>query len=118
TLDGLAEVIAAGDREAQATAHVAHQRRRILCPFNHDGDCGIYPVRPTVCRNGHAVETADYCAADHPSGKAATRLAFVPLDEFLRRVRLTEQALHLAIGARPLRLTALPDLVYALLTGG
>jgi Fe-S-cluster containining protein len=116
-LDRLAELTGGPDREAQAAAHTAHQRRRILCPFNHEGDCGIYPVRPTVCRNAHAVDTADYCAGDHPSGKAATRLAFVPLDELLRHVRRTEQALHFAIGARQLRLTALPDLVHTLLTG-
>ncbi len=116
-LEKLSELGAPGKpREPFAAAHAAHQLRRILGPFNHGGDCTVYPVRPVVCRNGHAVETADYCAGDHPSGKHATRLAFAPLDDFIRRVRLVEQALHFALGARPLRQTALPDLVYALLT--
>jgi len=115
TLDQLSDLAAGGAREEQAAAHLAHQRRGLLCPFNHGGDCTIYPVRPVVCRNGHAVDSADYCGGDHPSGKAATRLAFVPLDDFLKRVRRVEQALHLAIGGGALRHVALPDLVHALL---
>ena len=69
-----------------------------------------------VARNGHDVQphqqrvkkpwgweilwadTPDYCGADHPSGKPATRLAFVPLDDFLGKVRRLERALHHALG--------------------
>lgn len=115
SLERLAELDRAGDRAEKVTAHLAHQRRHILCPFNRDGDCTVYPVRPTICRNAHAIDSAEYCGADHPSGKAATRLQFVPLDEFLVTVRRVDRALHGAVvGTRP-RLAALPDLVHTLL---
>jgi hypothetical protein len=117
SLEKLAELDALGDRAAHTAAHIAHQRRHVLCPFNRGGDCTIYPVRPNICRNGHAIDTADYCGADHPSGKAATRLAFVPLDDFVRRVRRVERGLHLAVGGGPLRLAPLPDIVFKLIEG-
>ncbi|HUS66868.1 MAG TPA: hypothetical protein VMZ28_20160, partial [Kofleriaceae bacterium] len=36
------------DRAAYEAAHRAFWRRRILCAFNQDGACTIYPVRPLV----------------------------------------------------------------------
>jgi Fe-S-cluster containining protein len=32
-----------------------------VCPFNHDGDCTIYPVRPALCRITHAVGSSEKC---------------------------------------------------------
>ena len=32
-----------------------------LCPFNEEGRCEIYPVRPTICRAVHVLETSQYC---------------------------------------------------------
>jgi Fe-S-cluster containining protein len=108
----LADRVAAGDSAGYEAAHVAQWRRRILCAFNQDGDCAIYPVRPVNCRNAHAIETAERCAGDHPSGRGATRLAFKPLDDFLRRVRQLERAAHHALGGALRRPEALPDAVH------
>ena len=58
SLDALAELRERGDVATRTAAHAAHQLKRILCPFNHEGLCTIYPVRPVVCRNGHAVDSA------------------------------------------------------------
>jgi Fe-S-cluster containining protein len=35
--------------------------RQNLCPFNHEGRCEVYPVRPTICRAVHVLETNYYC---------------------------------------------------------
>ncbi len=40
-----------------------------LCPFNEDGRCEVYPVRPTICRAVHVLETSHYCTpgrGQHP----------------------------------------------------
>ncbi|HEX4382733.1 MAG TPA: SEC-C metal-binding domain-containing protein [Myxococcales bacterium] len=40
-----------------------------LCPFNEEGRCEIYPVRPTICRSVHVLETSHYCTpgrGQHP----------------------------------------------------
>jgi Fe-S-cluster containining protein len=59
-------------------AHIAEWRKSVLCAFNRGGECSIYPVRPTICRSAHAVDTAAYCtgAAELP----AVRVAFANLD--------------------------------------
>ncbi|MSP62109.1 MAG: hypothetical protein EXR72_17600 [Myxococcales bacterium] len=41
-----------------------YTRKRNLCPFNRDGRCEIYEVRPTICRAVHVVETEAYCTPD------------------------------------------------------
>src|SRR5579871_2400507 len=41
-----------------------YARRGVLCPFNENGRCEIYPVRPTICRAVHAIETNEYCTPD------------------------------------------------------
>ncbi len=41
-----------------------YTRKRNTCPFNHEGRCEIYPVRPTICRAVHVVETHEYCTPD------------------------------------------------------
>jgi hypothetical protein len=108
----LADLVAAGDKAGYDAAHVAQWRRRILCAFNDGGDCTIYEVRPVNCRNAHALDTADHCAGDDPSGKVAARLQFKPLDDFLARVRKLERAAHHAIGGPTYRPEALPDAVH------
>jgi Fe-S-cluster containining protein len=32
-----------------------------LCPLNLDGNCEIYPVRPTICRSVNVLDTAEFC---------------------------------------------------------
>ncbi len=37
------------------------QARRVICAFNRDGLCTVYESRPAICRNTHALETAERC---------------------------------------------------------
>jgi Fe-S-cluster containining protein len=114
----LADLVAgAASQATYDAAHAAQTRRGILCAFNDaDGACTIHPVRPVACRNGHAVETSDYCGADHPSGKSATRLQFVPLDRFLATIRRLDRALHHALGGARGRPESICVAVHRLLT--
>src|SRR5205823_414835 len=96
-------------------AHVAQWRRRVLCAFNRGGDCTIYPARPLVCRNAHAVETSERCFGDHPGGRPAVRLGFAPLDEFLARTRQLLRAAHHAVADSPRDHGALCAVVHHLL---
>jgi hypothetical protein len=111
----LAELLGRGDEPGYRAAHAAQWRRRILCAFNVGGDCSIYPVRPVNCRNAHAVDTAERCRGDQPDGAPATRLAFVPLDQFLARARGLDRALHHALGRPRNRPQALCEAVHRLL---
>jgi hypothetical protein len=48
---------------------IDYAMRANLCPLNHDGRCEIYPVRPTICRSVHVLETSEYCTpgrGQHP----------------------------------------------------
>jgi len=99
--------------EAYPAAHIAGWRQGVLCAFNRDGDCMIYPVRPINCRNGHALDTSEHCtgASDRP----AARATFVPLDKFIARTRVLLAATHNAIGGPRGRVEALPNIVHHLL---
>src|SRR5688572_22360259 len=98
---------------AYKEAHVAEWRRQALCPFNQGGDCSIYPVRPGVCRNAHAVDTHEYCAGS--SSRPATRLEFVPLDRFIERSAALLRATHHALGGPRMRPQPLADEVHRML---
>lgn len=93
--------------------HVAAWRKGVLCAFNRNGECTVYPVRPTVCRTGHALETRKNCsgaAAGH-----AERATFVPLENFVQRTRILLIATHNAMPGQRGRPEALPHAVHALL---
>lgn len=95
--------------------HVEAWRKGVLCAFNRDGDCTVYPVRPTVCRTGHALETNEHCSG--ASETPATRATFVPLDDFVARTRRLLLATHNATHGARGRPEALPHAVYAMLQG-
>lgn len=101
------------DPKNYVTHHVEAWRAGVLCPFNRDGDCTVYPVRPTVCRTAHALETSEHCSgtAETP----ATRATFVPLDDFVARSRRLLVATHNATPGDRWRPEALPHAVHALL---
>ena len=40
---------------------IEYATRGNLCPLNEEGGCAIYPVRPTICRSVHVLETSYYC---------------------------------------------------------
>jgi hypothetical protein len=103
----------AGDGRAYLAAHVEGFRQGVLCAFNHGGDCVIYPVRPIVCRGGHALDTSEHCTG--ATTKPAARASFVPLDQFIARTRGLLGAAHHAIGGPRGRVEALPNIVHHLL---
>jgi Fe-S-cluster containining protein len=63
------EVAMATNLEQLGQASKKYGTRRVLCPFNHNGDCTVYPVRPALCRTTHALETKDACESDGNSVK-------------------------------------------------
>jgi hypothetical protein len=102
-----------GAPEAYLAAHVAGWRQRVLCAFNRDGDCTIYPVRPITCRGGHALHTSERCVGSSP--EPAARASFVPLERFIARTRVLLGATHNAVGGPRGRLEALPNIVHHML---
>jgi len=103
--------------ETDQTSFVAHHvdawRKRVVCPFNVNGDCTVYPVRPSVCRTGHALATNKNCSGA-AEGKAI-RFDFVPLDNFVERTRILLLATNNAMAGQRGRPEALPLAVRALL---
>jgi len=96
-------------------AHIEGWSKGVRCAFNRGGDCTIYPVRPIVCRTGHALDTSEHC-----HGAAATpaaRATFVPLDQFVARTRKLLAATHNAARGPRGRVEALCDAVHELLAG-
>ena len=112
--DRLVALLHGGDNAAYAAAHIAQWRTRVLCAFNRDGACTIYPARPIVCRNAHAVDTSDRCYPDRTDGRPATRLEFKPVEDFVQLSRRVLQAAHHALRFRA-RQEALCDAVWRLL---
>lgn len=103
----------ASDAKNYVAHHVDAWRKGVVCAFNRDGDCTVYPVRPTICRTGHALETNEHCtgAAETP----AARATFVPLDDFVARTRRLLLAAHNATHGSRGRPEALPHAVHAML---
>jgi len=93
--------------------HVNAWRKSVLCAFNRTGECTVYPVRPTVCRTGHALETNNNCSGTAEGN--AQRATFVPLDNFVERTRILMLATHHAMRGTRGRPEALPHAVHAML---
>jgi hypothetical protein len=104
-----------GDAAGVGAAAGEAGKRRVLCAFNRDGDCTIYPVRPNLCRGCHALDTAASCVADNPLGERPVVMHFAPIDDFMDRVRPLSIAAHAALrgSAAP---EPLCDSVHRLLT--
>jgi hypothetical protein len=51
------------DDERRAAA-IAVKTRNVMCAFNRDGLCSIYPARPARCRKAHALETSAHCGVE------------------------------------------------------
>jgi hypothetical protein len=114
-LERMADRSEAEDWEGYSRAHREAWQKRVVCAFNRDGLCTIYEARPAVCRHYHALDTAEHCRVDHPSGIAPRYATFVPLDRLVSRVKLLGSAMHHALGARRLRMVALCTAVHDLL---
>ena len=111
--DKLSELFAT-DPQNFVAHHVDAWRKGVLCAFNQDGACTVYPVRPIICRTGHALDTNEHCSGAAEGN--AKRATFVPLDDFIAKTRVLLVATHNATGrgtrGRP---EALPHAVYELL---
>lgn len=79
------------------------RERRVMCAFNRDGACTVYPVRPSVCRNVHALDSSDHCQPGAEHGP--TVMAFEPMDRLLDQVlqlmALAQDAMHRDAGGAP-----------------
>lgn len=94
----------AEDAQAAERALRSAWQRSVLCAFNHDGACSIYEVRPGICRDVHALDTADHCQRN--TSRGVSTMKFPPLDDYMEKIRPIVLALHAALrpdtGARPL----------------
>ena len=89
----------AGDAAGYARAVLSAWQERVMCAFNRDNRCTVYPVRPNACRNCHALHTADRCQASF--GQPPETLPFQPIQDFRLGVRPLSQAVHVALGGDP-----------------
>lgn len=109
-------------RDEYERAHKEQWRRRVMCAFNHDGACSIYPVRPMLCREGHAVDSNARCCVEVALVDPPRRLTFAPVEEFMKRANVLLRATHNAMAGkekastRVNRAEALCELVYRLLS--
>jgi Fe-S-cluster containining protein len=79
-----------------------------LCPFNDQGCCEIYPVRPTLCRAVHVLDTAEYCTPGR--GGQPRVVSAPPLEDAVRTATqsFSRAAVELGLGAAE---RALPESV-------
>lgn len=103
----------ANDPGSYREAHIAAWSKGVMCAFNRDGACTIYPVRPTNCRTAHALNTSEHCSG--AATQSAERATFVPLDQFVTRTRRLLAATHNAARGPKGRVEALCNVVYELL---
>ncbi len=102
-----------GKRAEYEAAYRAQWQLHVMCAFNVDGACTIYPVRPLLCREGHALDTSENCRAGSPI--PATRLTGGPVEIFMKRANVILRGAHNALGETPHRGEMLCALVYRLL---
>lgn len=91
--------------DAFHAATLAYQRKRNLCPLNHEGRCEVYPARPVICRAVLVVGSAEFCSPDR--GRLPTTVSGSELDQTVREVAPSNLALSARSGEpqrRPLPL--------------
>jgi Fe-S-cluster containining protein len=64
------QVALAPDEAAREERGAAYRQRWGMCPFNEQGDCTVYPVRPALCRKVHALGSDAACR--EPDGEVDT----------------------------------------------
>ena len=103
----------AEDVPAAERALRAAWQRSVMCAFNQNGSCSIYDVRPAICRDVHALDTADHC--QRTTSRAVATMTFKPLEDYTVTIRPIVLALHAALrpttGARPLCVAVHDELV-------
>lgn len=113
TPERLSRLFAAGQQTEYDALHLEQWRKRVLCAFNRDGKCTIYPVRPLACRNAHALDTDANCRADSPRPAAA--VSFVPLARLLKDATRVLRAAHNATTPRRHEQQSICAFVHSLL---
>lgn len=94
------------------------RRKGVLCAFNHQGACLIYPVRPMMCRTNHAVGTSEHCQPSDTSGTPPTRIVFPPVDNLVALSRRVLRAADRAALGPAAGHEALCKMVAGALAGG
>ena len=100
-------------RDEYEAAYRVEWHKHVMCAFNVDGACAIYPVRPLLCREGHALETNERCGADSP--EPAKRLVGGPVEVFMKRAAQVMRGAHNALGERTSRGELLCEYVFRML---
>ncbi|MCB9562490.1 MAG: YkgJ family cysteine cluster protein [Kofleriaceae bacterium] len=104
-VDRWAHAAGTGDVATEVELAAAAWHRTVPCAFLDGGRCSIYPVRPVVCRDHHALGTAAACQPG--AQEDLQRARFPPLVDYLDHIRPIVLAMHDALqpdtpGARPL----------------
>lgn len=113
TPERLSRLFAAGKQTEYDALHMEQWRRRVMCAFNREGSCTIYPVRPLACRNAHALDTDANCRAD--SERPAAAVNFVPLTRLLHSATRILRAAHNATSSRRHEQQSICAFVHSLL---
>jgi Fe-S-cluster containining protein len=95
--------------------HIELWHKGAMCAFNHEGKCSIYAVRPLVCRNANALDTAERCDPKSSGGRPASSVQFLPLDEFLRKATRLMHAAHNAVSRERHHQESVCSAVYKIL---
>jgi hypothetical protein len=84
---------------------VAYATRGNMCPLNQAGRCEIYPVRPSICRSVHVLDTAELCTP----GRGNPRVVSHPrLEEAVRSGAVACSEAAVELGQEPFE-RAIPD---------
>ena len=113
--DDLGELVTQPDAPDQRDGWMARvQQRQVMCAFNHEGACSIYPVRPALCRKTHALDTNAHCTTTDTPAQCYSHPETEALYDNQRPLRF---ALHKAL--RPnTRLDLVCTSVHRALGGG
>lgn len=89
------EVVDAPSQEQRIAACARYFSRHALCPFNHDGDCTVYEVRPALCRTTHAINTRDKCQDE--TANAVETIAHPAVEQVYEGQEGMRTALHASL---------------------
>lgn len=82
-LDDMMASHRAGDQEASRAKFWAIKAEAVMCPFNHDDACVIYPARPHICRLTLVLDTNEHCQPGAERGP--TLMGFRAYDDYMDR---------------------------------
>jgi len=104
-----------GEVEKAEELHYEMQLEAVMCAFNRDGACSIYPVRPNTCRFVLALDSNEFCHPHNPAGHGPTLMGFEPADRFMERALAISRVAHRQIRDLDTPPTAVCKAVHRLL---